>query len=153
MLRSDLVELLPDDPRSAQVAGAVMTLAELLTDPDLGPGPDWVPPRSLEGVTVIAQPHCHQHAVMGFGPDAALLKRAGATVQQLSGCCGLAGNFGMEKGHYDVSVAVAENGLLPALRDAPEGAIYLADGYSCRTQAQQLAGVAGTSLAQLLVAD
>ena len=153
VLRSDLVELLPDDPRSAQVAGAVMTLAELLTDPDLGPGPDWVPPRSLEGVTVIAQPHCHQHAVMGFGPDAALLKRAGATVQQLSGCCGLAGNFGMEKGHYDVSVAVAENGLLPALRDAPEGAIYLADGYSCRTQAQQLAGVAGTSLAQLLVAD
>jgi len=152
VLRSDLVELLPDDPRSAAVAGAVRTLAELLTDPELGPGEDWTPP-SLVGTTVVAQPHCHQHSVMGFEADAALLARTGAAITQLAGCCGLAGNFGMEKGHYEVSVAVAENALLPALRSAPEGAVYLADGYSCRTQAEQLAGTRGTTLAQLLLGD
>nr|WP_284252737.1 FAD-binding and (Fe-S)-binding domain-containing protein [Litorihabitans aurantiacus] len=150
VLRSDLVELLPDDPRAAAVAGAVRTLAELLTDPELGPGEEWSP-ASHVGTTVVVQPHCHQYSVMGYEADAALLARTGATITQLAGCCGLAGNFGMEKGHYEVSVAVAENALLPALREAPEGAVYLADGYSCRTQADQLAGVRGTTLAQLLV--
>jgi hypothetical protein len=58
----------------------------------------------------------------------------------------------MEAGHYDVSVAVAEHALLPALRDAAPGDVYLADGYSCRTQAEQLAGVQGVHLAQLLAA-
>ena len=58
----------------------------------------------------------------------------------------------MEKGHYDVSVAVAENALLPALRDAAPGDVYLADGFSCRTQADQLAGVQGVHLAELLAA-
>lgn len=59
----------------------------------------------------------------------------------------------MEKGHYDVSVAVAENALLPALRSAPEGSIYLADGYSCRTQAEHLMGIRGQALAQVLVGE
>ena len=87
---------------------------------------------------------------MGYDADRALLARAGATVRTLAGCCGLAGNFGMERGHYEVSVAVAENALLPALRAAPPGAVYLADGFSCRTQASQLAGVRGVHLAELL---
>lgn len=153
VLRGDLVELLGDDPRARALAGNVHTLAELLTAPaPLGPGPDWAPTADLTGVEVVAQPHCHQHAVMGYGPDLALLERAGASVTTISGCCGLAGNFGMEKGHYDVSVAVAENGLLTALREAPEGAVLLADGFSCRTQAEQLAGTAGVTLAELLTA-
>lgn len=150
VLRSDLVELLGDDPRAGALAGSVLTLAELLTAPTpLGPGEDWKPP-DLSGVQVVAQPHCHHYAVMGYGTDLALLERAGARVTSISGCCGLAGNFGMEKGHYDVSVAVAETGLLPALREAPEGAVFLADGFSCRTQAEQLAGVEGVTLAELL---
>ncbi len=145
-LRSDLVELLPDDPRAAEVAAAVTTLAELLAAPARD---DWTPPR-LDGTRLVVQPHCHHHAVMGFAPDRALLETAGAEIQQLSGCCGLAGNFGMERGHYEVSVAVAERGLLPALRDAPDDAILLADGFSCRTQADQLAGREGVHLAQVL---
>ncbi|MBC7551394.1 MAG: FAD-binding oxidoreductase, partial [Cellulomonas sp.] len=104
----------------------------------------------LSDVTAVVQPHCHQHAVMGFDADRALLERAGATITTLAGCCGLAGNFGMEKGHYEVSVAVAENALLPALRAAAPGDVFLADGFSCRTQAEQLAGVRGRSLAELL---
>ena len=63
----------------------------------------------------------------------------------------MAGNFGMEQGHYETSVAVAENALLPALRDAPEGSVFLADGFSCRTQANDLAGVRGVTLAELLL--
>ncbi|MFV0253453.1 MAG: FAD-binding and (Fe-S)-binding domain-containing protein [Beutenbergiaceae bacterium] len=148
VLRGDLMDLLGDDPRSARLAGATYTLAELLGAPaPLGPE-DWQPP-DLTGVQIIAQPHCHQHAVMGYGADLKLLEQAGASVTTISGCCGLAGNFGMEAGHYDVSVAVAENGMLPALRQAPQGAVLLADGFSCRTQADQLAGVQGVTLAEL----
>lgn len=152
VLRSDLLDLLPDDPRAVAVAGATRTLAELLTAPaPVGPGDRWTLP-DLSDVTAVVQPHCHQHAVMGFGPDQRLLAAAGARFSTLAGCCGLAGSFGMEAGHYEVSVAVAEHALLPALRDSAPGDVYLADGYSCRTQAEQLAGVHGVHLAQLLAA-
>ena len=60
----------------------------------------------------------------------------------LGGCCGLAGNFGVEKGHYDVSVKVAEHDLLPAVAAHPD-AVVLADGFSCRTQLAELAGTDG----------
>ena len=150
VLRSELVDLFPQDPRARMIAEGTYTLAELLTAPaPIGPGDAWQPP-ALDGLEVVAQPHCHHHSVMGWDADAALLARTGARVTQLAGCCGLAGNFGMEKGHYDVSVKVAENALLPALRSAGEDAVYLADGYSCRTQAEQLAGRQGIHLAQLL---
>jgi Fe-S oxidoreductase len=89
---------------------------------------------------------------MTYTADRTLLTQAGASFSTLAGCCGLAGNFGMEKGHYDVSVQVAERALLPALRAAAPGDVYLADGYSCRTQAEQLGGVEGVHLAQLLAA-
>ncbi|MET8354326.1 FAD-linked oxidase C-terminal domain-containing protein [Micromonospora sp. NPDC005206] len=150
VLRSDMVDLLPDDPRAPTLAAGTYTLAELLTAPaPLGPGPRWTPP-SLAGVEVVAQPHCHHHSVMGWEADAALLARAGASVTRLAGCCGLAGNFGMEAGHYDTSVAVAENALLPALSNAGPDTVYLADGFSCRTQADQLVGRPGVHLAELL---
>ena len=146
VLRSDLTELLPDDPRAVRVQASAKTLAEVLRATD-----GWTPPR-LDGVAAVAQPHCHQHAVMGFSADAALLQDAGATVEALGGCCGLAGNFGVEKGHYDVSVAVAETALLPAVRAANADAVVLADGFSCRTQLEQLSDRRGIHLAQLLAA-
>ena len=86
---------------------------------------------------------------MGFATDRKLLTDARAVVTTVNGCCGLAGNFGMEKGHYEMSVAIAENALLPALRDKCD-AIVLADGFSCRTQIQQLSDRTATTLAQLL---
>ena len=110
-LRSDAVELLPRRAaRGRRSAASLRTLAELLAART-----SWTPP-SLAGVTAVAQPHCHQHAVMGWDADAALLAAAGADVTAVGGCCGLAGNFGVERGHYDVSVAVAETALLPAVR-------------------------------------
>ena len=76
---------------------------------------------------MVAQPHCHHASVLGWEADERLLARAGATVERVPGCCGLAGNFGMERGHYDVSVAVAKTHLLPAVRARPD-AVVLADG-------------------------
>ncbi|WP_225725774.1 MULTISPECIES: FAD-binding and (Fe-S)-binding domain-containing protein [unclassified Nocardia] len=143
VLRSDLPELLPDDPRAAATAAAVRTLAEFLAE-----HPEWRPP-SRTGKSVVVQPHCHQHSILGFRTDRELLEKAGVEVTEITGCCGLAGNFGMRRGKYGISVAVAENGLLPALR-ADASAILLADGFSCRTQAAQLAGRRGVHLAQLL---
>ncbi|MCW2495591.1 FAD-linked oxidase C-terminal domain-containing protein [Jatrophihabitans sp.] len=144
VLRHDLGELFPDDPRAAAIGTATRTLAELLADT-----PGWTAP-DLGGVTAVAQPHCHHHAVMGWSPDEKLLRGAGADLTAVGGCCGLAGNFGVERGHYDVSVAVAESALLPAVRNAPPGAVLLADGFSCRTQLEQLAGAQSVHLAQLL---
>jgi len=145
-LRADAAELLPGDKRAAALAASVKTLAELLRDTD-----GWTPP-DLSDVTGVAQPHCHQHAVLGWDADAALLAAGGAEVSAVGGCCGLAGNFGVERGHYDISVAVAETALLPAVRKAGRDATVLADGFSCRTQLDQLTGTKGTHLAELLAA-
>ncbi len=143
VLRSDAVELV-DDPRAIDVAEGVFSLAELLQRTD-----GWIAP-DLAGTHLVVQPHCHQAAVIGFDADMALLEATGATVERLSGCCGLAGNFGVEKGHHDVSVAIAELQLLPAIRNAAVGTIVLADGFSCRTQLQDLAGHSALHLAQIL---
>ena len=145
VLRDDLLDLLPEDPRSGLVSSATHTLAEVLS---AVPASERSLPR-LEGVEIVAQPHCHHYSVMGWDADQALLESLGARVTRLEGCCGLAGNFGMEAGHYDLSVAVASHSLLPSLSAKPD-AVYLADGFSCRTQAAQLAGRGGVHLATLL---
>ncbi|GAA1957007.1 FAD-binding and (Fe-S)-binding domain-containing protein [Nocardioides panacihumi] len=139
-LRSDSVEL-SALPEARAVADGMLTFAELVTRLDL-PVPD------LSGVDIVAQPHCHQHAVLGWAADQRLLERAGARVTKVSGCCGLAGNFGVEEGHYEVSVAVAETHLLPAVRSQPD-AVVLADGMSCRVQLDDLAQVPTMHLAEL----
>ncbi|MEU1270439.1 FAD-binding and (Fe-S)-binding domain-containing protein [Streptomyces sp. NPDC005799] len=143
-LRTDLPELLHDDPRAARLAASVLTFAEALEKY----APAWTPPRLDRPVT--GQTHCHQHAVLGDGPDRRLRAAAGLTGELTGGCCGLAGNFGFEKGHFEVSSACAEERLLPAVRQAPEEAVVLADGFSCRAQLEQLAGVRGRHLAEVL---
>jgi FAD/FMN-containing dehydrogenase/Fe-S oxidoreductase len=137
VLRHDAGELL-----GASVRG-VVTLAEHLATLD------WAPP-SLEGLEVVAQPHCHHASVLGWETDAALLRGAGASLTRVGGCCGLAGNFGMEKGHYDVSVKVFEHDLGPAVAAAGPAAVVLADGFSCRTQLADLADAPSLHLAELL---
>jgi Fe-S oxidoreductase len=89
---------------------------------------------------------------MGYDPDRALLADAGVKVDVLdSGCCGLAGTFGFETGHYDASMVCAERVLLPAVRSAAEETPVLADGFSCRTQSEQSgSGRVPVYLAELL---
>jgi FAD/FMN-containing dehydrogenase/Fe-S oxidoreductase len=142
-LRSESLELV-GGPAAERVARGTRTLAELLAETA-----GWSPP-SLAGLEVVAQPHCHHASVMGWKADAALLSAAGARVTRLGGCCGLAGNWGVERGHHDVSVAIAEQQLLPAVEGLGPDGVVLADGFSCRTQLDQLAGHRGLHLAELL---
>lgn len=143
-LRTDLPALLPEDPRAHRLAAAVRTFAEALEEY----APHWQPPRLDREVT--GQTHCHQHAVLGDAADRRLRERAGLSGELTGGCCGLAGNFGFEPGHHAVSVACAEEQLLPALRAAAPGTEVLADGFSCRTQIAQLAGGRARHLAEVL---
>ncbi|MEU2794951.1 FAD-binding and (Fe-S)-binding domain-containing protein [Streptomyces sp. NPDC007117] len=143
-LRTDLPELLPDDPRAAELASAVRTFAQYLQEY----APDWTPPRLDR--PAAGQTHCHQHAVLGDAAERRLRERLGLTGELSGGCCGLAGNFGFEKGHWEVSVACAEERLLPAVRAAEPGTELLADGFSCRTQLDQLAGRRARHLAEVI---
>jgi Fe-S oxidoreductase len=143
-LRADLPELLHDDPRAARLAAAVVTFAEALERY----APHWTPPRVDRPVT--GQTHCHQHAVLGDGAERRLRDAAGLTGTLVGGCCGLAGNFGFEKGHEEVSRACAEEQLLPAVRAAGATSVVLADGFSCRTQLTHLSGRRGRHLAEVL---
>ena len=149
VFRSDAPDLLPEDLDVERLRSQTVTLAELLTKHTSG----WTPPR-LDALQVLAQVHCHHHAVLDdWAADQALLSDAGAKVQRLdSGCCGLAGNFGFEAGHLEVSRACAERVLLPAVRVAPQDAVILADGFSCRTQIHELdsGGREAMHLAELL---
>lgn len=130
VFRADAPELLAGDPDARRLAGQVRTLAEHLLRAD------WQPPRLARHATV--QTHCHQHAVMKFDADRELMRRAHLDADVLDeGCCGLAGNFGFERGHHEVSLAVGELGVLPAVRAAAPDDVLLADGFSCRTQIEQ----------------
>jgi Fe-S oxidoreductase len=158
VFRSDAAELLGTD-HARLLADRTRTLAEILTEADW-PGPSGDPSSGAEAAAgasaasrkAVAQVHCHQHAILGFDADTALLRKCGVDLQVLdSGCCGLAGNFGFERGHYEVSAACAERGLWPAARDAGDGTVILADGFSCRTQlAAAKTDTEGLHLAQLL---
>ncbi|MFF7404451.1 FAD-binding and (Fe-S)-binding domain-containing protein [Streptomyces murinus] len=133
VFRSDAPELLPDDPDVRRLAGQVRTFAEQLVHhaPD-----DWRPPALAR--QALVQTHCHQHAVLKDDADRALMRRAHLDADVLDeGCCGLAGNFGFERGHHEVSMAVAEQGVLPAVRGAAPDSLVLADGFSCRTQIEE----------------
>ncbi|MCH9762181.1 MAG: FAD-binding protein [Actinomycetia bacterium] len=144
VFRSDAAELLGVSEATIAVSRSVRTLAELLRGTD-----GWEPP-DRSGLSAVVQPHCHHRAVLGFEADLDIFRRAGIATQIVDGCCGLAGNFGAERGHYDLSVAVAENGLLPAVRQVDASTPVLADGFSCRTQLVDLAGRNGMHLAELL---
>ncbi len=143
-LREELPKLLGAAGRP--VAGRTRTLAEFLDEYAAGLALPQV------GGSAVTQTHCHQHAVLGTAADRRIDTRIGLDNRVLdSGCCGLAGNFGFERGHWDVSVAVAERVLLPEVRAAAPETVVLADGFSCRTQISQLAdGRRALHLAELL---
>ncbi|NNN12397.1 MAG: FAD-binding oxidoreductase [Acidimicrobiaceae bacterium] len=148
VLRGDLLDLVAGES-AARVSEAVHTFAEIINRARKREESPWIPP-DLSGTKVIVQPHCHQYSVIGFEEDRTLLQAAGAEVQILVGCCGLAGNFGMERGHYDLSVKVAQRTLLPALDLSDQNTVVLADGFSCRTQVADLSPKRAIHLAQLI---
>lgn len=143
VLRRDAIDLMPDDTRAPGVAAATHTFAEFLV------GSGWQPPQL--GTNALVQTHCHQHAVLGFDADRALMAAAGIVAEVPdAGCCGLAGNFGFERGHYQVSMTVGERTLLPTVRAAAGSTAVLADGFSCRTQIAHATPRRAVHLAELL---
>jgi FAD/FMN-containing dehydrogenase/Fe-S oxidoreductase len=127
-IRDDYRKLLPDDARVEKLAGATRLFEEALLelDADL---------RLGEGSPVLLHGHCHQKALVGTGPtEEALALASGSDVKVVdSGCCGMAGLFGYEEDHYEVSMKMGERRLFPAVRGAG-GRMIVAPGTSCREQ-------------------
>jgi FAD/FMN-containing dehydrogenase/Fe-S oxidoreductase len=133
-LRDELPDLVKD-PRARTIAGAAVLLEELLAGmPSYRPG-------RLERRAIV-HGHCHQKAIVGMKPTIEVLSRVeGLEFTVLdSGCCGMAGSFGYEKAHYDVSRAAGERVLFPAVRGAEPDDLIVAPGFSCRTQIGDFCG-------------
>ncbi len=144
-LREESVELLPESPTARRLAQQTTTLAELVARHD----GDW--PFGTLDTEAVLQPHCHTEAGPGHGAELEVLKRLGVDTDVVTaGCCGLAGNFGYEPGHWEVSRSSAERELYPKVRAADAGTAIVADGFSCRTQISQGTERRATHLAALL---
>ncbi|MGN6557676.1 MAG: heterodisulfide reductase-related iron-sulfur binding cluster, partial [Solirubrobacterales bacterium] len=133
--RDELPNLLYDDEDAKRLSLQTLTLAELLQRH----APDWEPPRIER--RAIVHGHCHQEAVMGMSAEKELYERLGLDFEVLdSGCCGLAGSFGFEREHDEISREIGEQRLMSAVREAPAEALLIADGFSCKTQIEEMTG-------------
>ncbi|MGD8494785.1 MAG: FAD-binding and (Fe-S)-binding domain-containing protein [Gemmatimonadales bacterium] len=143
--RDELRGLFPDDPDAEGLRRQTFTLAEYLARWR----PDWTPPK-LEGRGVYWG-HCHHRSIMGTEADRQLLAAMELELAPAgTGCCGMAGAFGFEREHYDLSIAVGERDLLPRARALGEDELMVADGFSCREQLRQTVGRRPLHLAELL---
>jgi Fe-S oxidoreductase len=148
-LRKDLPELVPT-AAARRVSQRVQSFASAVLEQTKS---GWAPPRVPEAVTV--QTHCHEYAAFGTGTQSNALAALGiGEISEATGCCGVAGNFGFEHQHYDISMAVAEQSLAPALKAAPADRPVLTDGFSCHMQVRQILGnhsdQASSHLAELI---
>jgi FAD/FMN-containing dehydrogenase/Fe-S oxidoreductase len=143
VFKDELGKLLPHDEDGLRLAKQVFHFAEFLEREGFEPP---VLPRK-----VLLHGHCHHKATGGIDSEQKLLERMGARVEAPdSGCCGLAGSWGYEPGHYDVSMACGERVLLPAAREASTDTLLVADGFSCRTQIEHGARRKALHVAQVL---
>jgi Fe-S oxidoreductase len=148
-LRKDLPELVHTE-QAKRVAARVRSFSEHVAE-RVSAG--WTPsPARPAPERAVLQTHCHEYAVFGTAAQRTVLEAAGVrSVVDASGCCGVAGNFGFEANHYDVSMQVAENALAPALRATDRDDAVLTDGFSCARQVNQLdPSRPGLHLAQIL---
>lgn len=143
VFRDDMRGLMPESEAAEKLRRQTFTLAEFLE------GNGWEPPR-LERKAIV-HGHCHHKAIMRLKEEKQVLEKLGLEYRLLeSGCCGMAGAFGYEKEHYEVSVAVGERVLLPEVRRAEEGTLIIADGFSCQSQIEQQAGRQALHLAEVI---
>ena len=147
VFKDELLELFPGDPHAQRLSRQVWLLADWLA----AKAPDWATGR-LQGAHVLLHGHCHHKAVFG-GPasEIALLRQAGAIVEPIqAGCCGMAGPFGFEASKFEVSKAIANDGLLPAIEKAGPLTLIVADGFSCREQISHLSHRTAMHFAEVL---
>jgi FAD/FMN-containing dehydrogenase/Fe-S oxidoreductase len=145
VFRDELRNLFPHDVRAIKLRSQTFLLSEFLERHV----PGYTPPQL--SAKVLLHGHCHHKSLMGLGDEESLLRKMGTDLQSIdSGCCGMAGPFGFEKDKYEVSQAVGERVLLPAVRKTPEDALIVSDGFSCREQIQQATGRRAIHLAEAL---
>ncbi len=145
VFRDELLNLFPHDEDAKRLRKNTYLLSEFLERV----AAHYQPPRLTQKALVHG--HCHQKALMGMGADAKLLAKLGLDYEVLdAGCCGMAGSFGFENGHYEVSRQVGELALLPAVREAAPETLIIADGFSCREQIAQTTDRQALHLAQVL---
>ncbi|MGW4243425.1 FAD-binding and (Fe-S)-binding domain-containing protein [Nocardia sp. NPDC004722] len=136
MLRDENTALLPDTWAATAVAARVQQVEELLVDAIDTGRLKLRKDSPFAGRRIVFHGHCHQKAEVGTAATMALLRRIpGAVVEEIdSGCCGMAGSFGFESEHYDLSLAIGEDRLFPALAAEPADTVVAATGVSCRQQ-------------------
>lgn len=145
VFRDELVNFFPHDENARRLKEQSFLLSEFLAKKV----ENYQPPKLQRKAVVHG--HCHQKALMRMTSEEAILKKLGIDYQLLdSGCCGMAGSFGFEKEHYDVSIKVGERVLLPAVRSADEDTLIIANGFSCREQIAQTTNRQGLHLAEVI---
>src|SRR5271157_102837 len=145
VFRDESLNLFPGDEDASRLSKQTFLLSEFLA----WYAPAWQPPRL--GHKAIVHGHCHHKAVMGLEDEQQVLAKLGLDFNTLdSGCCGMAGGFGFEKEHYEISLRIGERVLLPAVRNAAPDTLIVADGFSCREQILQTTGRRALHLAEVL---
>jgi Fe-S oxidoreductase len=145
VFRDELLNFFPQDENAQRLSKQTFLLSEFL----MQKAPDYQLPRLAR--KALVQGHCHQKAVMGMDAEKEILLKLGLDVALPdTGCCGMAGSFGFEKEHYDISIQCGERALLPAVRNAPDETLIIADGFSCQEQIAQTTGRQPLHLAQVL---
>ena len=143
VFRDELLSLYPHDPYAKKLAASAMTLSEFLLREN-------VPLPSLRRKAIV-QAHCHHKSVMRFDAEEAVLRKMGLDLEYPdSGCCGMAGAFGFEKRHYEISMRIGERVILPLVREAAADTLIIANGFSCREQIEQSTGRQTLHLAEVL---
>jgi Fe-S oxidoreductase len=146
VFRDELTNFFPSNERAIRLAKQTFLLSEFLTRHV----PGYQPPQ-LAGRQIVLHGHCHHKALMGMQDERSLLEATNAQVSTLdSGCCGMAGPFGFEKDKFEVSQALGERVLLPAVRSASPETILVTDGFSCREQIRQNTPRHAVHLAEVL---
>jgi Fe-S oxidoreductase len=144
VFRDEMTNLLGSNPAALQFGRQVFLLSEFLVQKA-----GYEPPRLSR--RAIVHGHCHHKSVLKFDAEQELLRRIGLDFQILdSGCCGMAGSFGFEKRKYALSVQIGERVLLPAVRQAGDDTLIIANGFSCSQQIEQLTGRRALHIAEVL---
>jgi Fe-S oxidoreductase len=145
VFRDELRGLFPSDPRAKRLREQTFLLSQFLRSHARG----YKPPQLHRNV--LLHGHCHHKSLMTLGDEEALLRTMNVELESLdSGCCGMAGAFGFERDKYEISRAVGERVLLPAVRKAAPETLIVSDGFSCREQIAQLTGRRAFHLAEVL---
>jgi FAD/FMN-containing dehydrogenase/Fe-S oxidoreductase len=130
VFKDELGKLIPNNDDATRLETCFFHFAEFFQEFEIEP-----PPLMRKA---FVWGHCHHKATGGIDPEVELLKKMGVEVETLqAGCCGLAGSWGFEAGHHEVSMQCGEQGLLPKVRDLPEDTLVVADGFSCKTQIEE----------------